>query len=425
MNPILYLAERCIRCGFCLEACPTYRLTGRETASPRGRIRLMTSVIGDGAPLTPDIVESIDLCLGCRACETACPSGVRYGAMVEQFRAHIENADARTRQQAGSKAGLVAAMARPALFAKSLALSGQARSIPGLGVMPRPVSNALSGGHGVSLMMPTMPDHAKVGVLPAYSPAIGTRRATVCVLQGCVMRVLYHPVNAATVRVLQRLGCDVICPPDLGCCGALDLHVGRHAQGLEHARDALGVLSSHRFDAFIVNSAGCGSTLREYGELLDVDPVWSSAASQLAEKVRDVSEFVAEIGLPEPLPQMLRRYEARITYHDACHLANGQGITVQPRKLLEAIPGVTLLPLHESDMCCGSAGTYNLTQPEMARRLLDRKVPNIAATGADIVAMGNPGCMAWIEAGLRAQGLPVRVMHVVEVLDAALQAVEP
>ncbi len=412
IRKILELSKRCIRCGFCMEACPTYKLTGNEAASPRGRIRLITSVVGEGTPLTADILHSIDLCLGCRACETACPSGVRYGAIVEAFRAHVEEHGLRQRLQAAAKRSLLGMMERPGLFAASLALSAAAARIKGLGPVPSPLARALTGGDSEPLM-PVTDSATHVGSLPAYSPAFGERRFTVCMLQGCVMRVLYDRVNRATVRMLQRAGCDVICPPELGCCGALDLHAGLHARGAELVRAFLSTLRQRGFDAVISNSAGCGSTLREYHELLAEDPVWSHDAAELSARVRDVSEFLWAVGLPAPQAP----FEATVTYHDACHLAHGQGITEAPRALLASVPGITLVPLQESDMCCGSAGTYNLTQPDMARRLLERKVDNIAATGASVVAMGNPGCMAWIETGLRDRGLPIRVMHVVEILD--------
>jgi len=292
--------------------------------------------------------------------------------------------------------------------------------------MPGPVARALSGRADDPALVPITPVHPRVGRLPDFSPAVGERRFTVCVLQGCVMRVMYHHVNLATLRVLQRLGCDVICPPDLACCGALDLHAGLHEAGRARARAFLDALRPYAFDAFVVNSAGCGSTLREYAEVLADDPVWAEAACSFSRRVRDVAEFVWAEALGADASRLeTARLDATVTYHDACHLAHGQGITEAPRRLLQAIPGVRILDLSESDMCCGSAGTYNLTQPGMARRLLDRKVANIAATGAEIVAMGNPGCMAWIDTGLRSAGISTRVMHTIEVLDEAFGSIRP
>jgi len=411
------LAGRCVRCGFCLDACPTYKLTGVESQSPRGRLRLMVSALNGESDLAADVVASIDACLGCRACETACPSGVLYGAVVEHFRAHIETTGARAKLQRDAKRGLIAGMEMPGLFAQALSAAGRIgrigrRDVPS---MPRPVALALAGDGAAHTLMPDMPDQARVGTLPAFSPALGERRYTVVVLQGCVMRVLYHPTNVATVRVLQRAGCDVVCPSDLGCCGALDLHAGYHESGAAQASDLITILKRTQFDAFVINSAGCGSTIREYGDLLEGDPALHADAAALAAKTRDVSEFLDGIGIPNATG----RFDAVVAYHDACHLAHGQGVTAAPRRLLASVPGLTLVPLHEADMCCGSAGTYNLTQPDMARRLLDRKVANIMATGADIVAMGNPGCMAWIARGLKERGSPIRVMHVVEILNEA------
>ncbi len=422
------LARKCVRCGFCMDACPTYRLTGVETLSPRGRIRLMTSAMTGEADISADIVGGIDLCLGCRACETACPSGVQYGRIVEHFRNRIEETGARRKLQRDAKQGIIGAMRSPRLFAASLMAS---RALPmGAGgsgehasrapEMPPLVAHTLSGSDAATLM-PDAPETVGVGSIPAFSPAIGKRRFRVRILQGCVMRVLYHQTNLATVRVLQHAGCDVLCPPDLGCCGALDFHAGNHASGVSSARAALRALRHADFDAFVINSAGCGSTIREYGVLLEDDPTCAAEAKALASKARDVSEFLADVGLPD----VRLSFPAVVTYHDACHLAHGQGITDPPRRLLESIEGLKLVPLRESDMCCGSAGTYNLTQPDMARRLLDRKVSNIIETGAQVVAMGNPGCMAWIARGLKAAGSSIRVMHTIEVLNEAIMRPEP
>ena len=421
------LAQKCVRCGFCMDACPTYRLTGIETLSPRGRIRLMTSVMTGEAEPASEIAAAIDTCLGCRACETACPSGVQYGRIVEHFRHRIEETGARSKLQHDAKKGIIATMRAPRAFAASLMASRVFGHVaPHLGVsgsgstpMPALVAQALSGNASVTLM-PDTPDTIQVGSLPEYSPAIGERRFRVCLLQGCVMRVLYHETNVATVRVLQHAGCDVYCPPELGCCGALDFHAGDPASGAASAQRVLKALRQYDFDAFVINSAGCGSTIREYGTLLEDDPTWAAEAAALSAKTLDVSEFIAKIGLPD----VLLRLAAVVTYHDACHLAHGQGIREAPRRLLESIQGLTLVPLKESDMCCGSAGTYNLTQPEMARKLLERKVANIVATNAQIVAMGNPGCMAWIARGLKEYGSGIRTMHTVEILNEAIQTAE-
>lgn len=413
-DEFMTLAKRCIRCGFCLEACPTYKVTGMESNSPRGRIRLMSQVMGHGMTPTPDLVRSIDLCLGCRACETACPSGVRYGHMLEIFRAHLESLGSRPTPQRAAKETLISVMRQPEAFATSLNASHLARRFKVADPVPRPLAAALTGRPEARPLLPSLPPRPSVASLPPFSPALGARQHTVCLLQGCVMRVLYDRVNRATIRMLQRAGCDVLCPPELGCCGALDVHAGLREQGRDAARRFLATLASLNFDYLVSNSAGCGSTLKEYGELLRDDPVWAATAKRLSECVCDVTEFLVQANLPPPNAHL----QAKVTYHDACHLAHAQGIRDAPRQLLARVPGITLVPLNESDMCCGSAGIYNMTQPEMARILLERKVDNIVATDADIVAMGNPGCMAWIEAGLRQRNAAIQVLHVVEILDS-------
>jgi len=377
----------------------------------------MTSVVGEGQPVTDDVLHSLDLCLGCRACETACPSGVRYGTMVEAFKAYLERSGVRKQTQHVSKEALIGLMRDPNAFAASLRLARVSPRLLGGEAMPPPLSAMLTGKAKALPIMPHLPSRPSVGSLPPLSVAVGGRRYTVCLLEGCVMRVLYDRVNRATVRMLQRAGCDVVCPPQLGCCGALDLHAGFHERGLEVARRFVATLGEHEYDYLISNSAGCGSTLREYGELLQDDPVWSARARDLAAKVRDVSEFLAEIGIPKPT----KPFPKVVTYHDACHLAHAQRVREAPRSLLNMVPGIQMVPLSESDMCCGSAGIYNMTQPEMARKLLDRKVGNILQTNAEIVAMGNPGCMAWIDTGLRERGAAVEVLHVMEILDACFE----
>jgi glycolate oxidase iron-sulfur subunit len=236
------------------------------------------------------------------------------------------------------------------------------------------------------------------------------------ILAGCVMRVLFGGTNAATVRVLQANGCDVIAPPIAECCGALHLHTGFHTEGLQRARTLIDAFAPYldRLDAIILNSAGCGSTMKEYGDLLADDPAYRDKAVAFAAKVRDVSEWLIQIGLTPPTG----RLDAVVSYHDACHLAHGQKVRLQPRQLLQQIPGLKLVEMDESDTCCGSAGVYNITQPELARRLLDRKIANLKETGASIIATGNPGCLAWIQQGVQEAGLKVRIVHPIELLDA-------
>lgn len=406
---------KCIRCGFCLDACPTFRLTGRETLSPRGRIYLVRSWHEGVIPLNEEVVEALDTCLGCRACETACPSGVEYGAILEMARAEIETQHKRPVLQGLARKQLVDLLANPRRLAFSLK-AGRLLPSARRGKLPGFAARLLAGTAHTPVRLPQ--SHGEASPLPERSPALGEKRYTVGMLTGCVMQVLFANINAATVRVLQKNGCEVIAPSRLGCCGALHLHVGLLNEARRYARTFLDALSPflEEMDAFVVNSAGCGSTLKEYAELLGDDPDYAEPARRFASKVRDISEWLMEIGLsaqPSPL-------SVTVTYHDACHLAHAQRIRSQPRALLQTIPELKLVELEEADTCCGSAGVYNITQPEMAKRLLDRKIENIRSTGASYVATGNPGCLAWIEQGVEDAQLSIKVCHPIELLDRAL-----
>jgi len=407
---------KCIRCGFCLDACPTFRLTGQETRGPRGRIYLVRSWREEQIPFDSDVVEALDTCLGCRACETACPSGVPYGEILEEARAHIEEHHLRPQTQSFARSQLLSTLTDPGKLALSLKAAGLLGRLTG-GKMPGFAAKLLSGSADASVALPQPQGEVKVHNLPETSPAKGERRCRVGILAGCVMRVLFGGTNAATVRVLQENGCEVIAPDSAGCCGALHLHTGFHAEAVVRMRDLIDAFAPHldSLDAIVVNSAGCGSTMREYGALLADDPAYAERAAAFAARVRDVSEWLVEIGIAAPQ----KRLDAVVSYHDACHLAHGQRIRSQPRQLLQAIPGLKLVEMNESDTCCGSAGIYNITEPEMARRLLDRKIANLKATGASIIATGNPGCLAWIQQGAKDAGLSVRICHPVELLAEA------
>lgn len=377
------LTAQCIRCGFCLESCPTFLETGSEAESPRGRIYLIRSMNEGSLAWNGEGREHIDQCLGCRACETACPSGVEYGQILESARSKMS---ARPSEKA-----LLAGVTNPSAFRLQVALG---RLLPGA-QMPAWFSRWISGEEPQA----DLPKPQRKAAWPelAEMPApVGE----VYLLEGCAMRVLYPRVHQALRRLLRRVG-HAVKEETGGCCGALHAHAGLDQDAAKRL-DALD--QAFPGDApIIVDSAGCGSHLKH---------------SRLGDRVKDASEFLLEHGLADHLADSTG-VTARATYHDACHLAHGQGITAEPRELLNAVPGLEMAPLHESDLCCGSAGTYNLTQPAMARRLLERKWANIAKTGASIVALGNPGCHAWIAQAAREKGADVQVLHTLEILEAS------
>jgi glycolate oxidase iron-sulfur subunit len=407
---------KCIRCGFCLEACPTFKLTGMETRGPRGRVYIVRSWREGVIPLDEDAVEALDSCLGCRACETACPSGVEFGSILETARVRIQDMKLRPKSETFARTQLLATLTNPGRLAASLKVGGVLGMLTG-GKMPGMASKLLSGTAEAAASLPVAEGSASVHDLPELSPAASPRRYSVGILAGCVMRVLFGKTNAATVRVLQANGCDVIAPKAAGCCGALHVHSGFHDEALARARAMIDAFEPHidSLDALVVNSAGCGSTMKEYGKLLADDPAYKERAERFAAKVKDVCEFLASIEIVPPEGTI----EATATYHDACHLAHGQQIRAEPRELLARIPGLKLVELDESDTCCGSAGIYNITEPGYARRLLQRKIENIRATGATIVVTGNPGCLAWIRQGSQESKLRLRICHPVELLDEA------
>ena len=410
--------NQCVHCGLCLASCPTFSELGTEMDSPRGRIFLIKSLAEGRIGLTDSTVAHLDLCLDCRACETVCPAGVPYGRLIEAARAEIE------RQRPGGAVrrafrwlnfglllgrprALRAAAGGLRLYQASglqalVRLSGLVRLLPGT----LPAWEAL---------LPSLPPAAERAPLPALTPAIGPRRARVALLTGCVQSIVFGAHNQATARVLARNGCDVLAPAGQGCCGALNAHGGDHARAIEMAKRTIETFEATGADAVIVNTSGCGAHMKGYGALLAGEPAWAARASRFAATVQDVAEFLAR----EPLRGPLAAVPMTVTYHDPCHVVHGQKIRRQPRDLLGQVPGLRVVDLPESDWCCGSAGIYNLTQPEMADRLLRRKVRNIEATRAEAVVSANPGCILQIEAGLRTRRLKVPVLHLVEVLDRA------
>lgn len=422
----------CVHCGLCLNSCPTYLETGSEADSPRGRIVLMRGLHeGTLSAKDADVALHIDRCLGCRACETACPSSVPYGSLVEVARERINKAGVRPASTSLSRWALLSTMSNPAVMAASMKASRIVSPAAGGMSLPAFAVRILSGDAKATAQVKTLPSTVSPEMPPAFTPAVGKKRFRVGVLAGCVMRVLFGDVNADTVRVLAANGCEVLVNRRQACCGALHLHNGYGDEGLSMARNLIDAFTPFDgLDAIVVNSAGCGSTMKEYGEILAGDPAYAERAAAFASKVRDVSEFLDEAGwvaplkylpTPNPLPDKEGANRVVVAYHDACHLSHGQQVREQPRRLLARIPGVKLVPLPESEICCGSAGIYNLTEPEMALRLQARKVDNVLSTGASIVATGNPGCLAWIEAGIAGRGLAAPlIVHPVTLLAAAL-----
>jgi len=414
---------KCIRCGFCLDACPTFRLSGQETRSPRGRIYLVKSWRQNIIDFDKDMVEALDSCLGCRACETACPSGVEYGSILEMARTYIEEAHLRPASQSFARGQLLNTLTSPSRLAASLKTAGLVGKFTG-GKMPGFAAKLLTGSSSSNIALPLPDGEVRINNLPERSPAHGTKRFTVGVLSGCVMRVMFGDVNGATVRALQANGCEVVAPPAAGCCGALHLHTGMHADGVAKARALIDAFEPYimYLDAIVINSAGCGSALKEYGSLFADDSAYCEKAAHFASRVKDVNEWLVQIGIvapPERHADGSYPEQVVVSYHDACHLAHGQKIRLQPRQLLQSIPGVKLVEMDESDTCCGSAGIYNLTEPVTARLLLDKKIANLKETGATVIATANPGCLAWIRQGAKEAGLSLRVCHPVELLDEA------
>jgi len=408
----------CVHCGLCLPSCPTYLETGSEADSPRGRIVLMRKMHeGALSPQDADVTRHLDLCLGCRACETACPSAVPYGRILETARERINDERTRPRSADLSRWALLDTLTHPP---KMTAAMRAAQAVTG-GVIPAPAVRLLSGDPHAAAQKTSLPDTISPPLPPTVTPAVGKKRARVAILAGCAMRVLFGDVNAETVKILAANGCEVLVNRRQGCCGALHGHNGYGDEARSLARSLIDAFSPFDgLDAIVVNSAGCGSMMKEYGHFLADDPAYAARAAAFAALVRDVCEWLDEIGWVAPL-RAVTQTPVTMTYHDACHLAHGQQVRDAPRALLSRLPNVTWAPLPESEVCCGSAGIYNFTEPEMARNLQGRKLENIRMTGASVVATGNPGCLSWIGMGLKERGLPnIRVAHPVTLLAEAL-----
>ena len=431
-SPSSALIDKCVHCGFCLPACPTYLLWGEEMDSPRGRIYLMKAGIEGRVDTTSSFVEHFDRCLGCLACVTACPSGVQYAPLIEKQRAQIEHRYTRDAGDALFRSLLMAIVPYPwrmrIVMLPLLLLGPLLRMMTRAGSAPastRPEATEGSLWSRVTAAMRLAPPVSWRGLvdqLAEHTPAVGSERLKVGLLAGCVQRLSFGKVNHATVRVLAAEGCSVNAPGSQGCCGALPLHAGRIEQARSLARHNIEVFEKAGVDRIAVNAAGCGSAMKEYGELFADDPAWAARAKAIAAKVRDVTELLADLGeqraVRRPLP-------ARVVYHDACHLAHGQGVRTQPRALLQGIPGIELLTPGESEICCGSAGIYNLVQPGPAAQLGARKVRHIAALSPDMIATANPGCTLQIAAAARGLGHDWPIFHPIELIDASIHGVDP
>ncbi len=415
----------CMHCALCLPTCPTYVMSGRERSSPRGRIQLMRGVADGKIELSDTFAQEMYYCLGCLACMTACPAGVQYGSMLEAARAQIESERFAHTESWWRKAGrwVRGGARRLPFFAfenlglfrlggKALWLyehTGLRALVHRLRLLPAPLAE-MEG------LLPAVPRRLSSETIAEVTPAVGPRRKRVGLLLGCAMDVLCSPENEATVRVLTRQGFEVVAPHAAGCCGALHIHAGEPERALAMARELIAVFEAAEVDAIVMNSAGCGAALKEYGHWLARDPEWAERAAAFSAKVFDLTEWICREGLE---PRGLAPLNRVVTYHDACHLHHAQGVVLQPRQVIGMVPGVHYIELPEANWCCGSAGIYNVTHFAESVELLDRKMTNIAATGASVVVTSNPGCLLQLRYGIRRHGLNIEAWHMAEYLDKA------
>ena len=414
------LLDDCVHCGFCLPTCPTYVLWGRETDSPRGRIHLM-KLRRDGRESNPaSFVEHIDTCLGCMACVTACPSGVKYDALLEAARPDVERVAHRNSGERAFRRVIFEVFPHPgrlrwlawplALYQKS-GLRTFVRRSGVLALFPQRLQ-------AMERLLPPISFAALRRGMPGRVPAVGTPRRRVGLLLGCVQRVFFGDVNHATARVLAAEGCDVIIPKAQGCCGALAQHAGEETDAIAAAKRLIDVFESIDVDTIVVDAAGCGSAMKRYGHLLRNDAEYPERARAFSAKCRDISEVLTDLEPRAPRG----RIEMSVAYHDACHLQHAQGVRAQPRQLLNAIPGLELREIAEPELCCGSAGIYNLLEPKAAGQLRDRKVQHIMRTEPDLLVSSNPGCLLQIATGFEKAGRQVPILHLVQLLDRSIQA---
>ncbi len=400
------LVNTCVHCGFCLPTCPTWGLWQEEMDSPRGRIYLMESLLDGTVALNQTVVQHFDRCLGCMACVTSCPSGVRYDRLIEQTRAVVEREHRRPRRERAIRRLVFALFPHPRRLRAALALAPVGRRLP----MPRTLRPL------AELAPPWRSSEAP----PETTQAQGERAARVGLLAGCVQRVLFGNVNAATARVLAAYGCEVAVPRRQGCCGALAVHAGRDEEGRERARRTIAAFDAAEVEHVVTNAAGCGSVMKEYGVLLAGDTEWAERAARFSARVRDVSEIIAEL----PPRAEHRPLELRVAFQDSCHLLHAQGVRLPPRALLAAVPGLEPAEPGEQEICCGSAGIYNLVQPDAARELGSRKAELVLAVEPDAYASANPGCLVQVTSALRRAGRPLPAFHPVELVDASLRGID-
>ncbi len=414
--PEMELIEDCVHCGFCLPTCPTYALWGEEMDSPRGRIVLMRAGLEEGSELSDVMATHFDRCLGCMACVTACPSGVQYDRLIEQTRPQVERNYPRTRSERLGRRASFALFTHPNRLRALIPMLALARRLR----LDRAVAEGPLGRRWPRLatlasLAPDVRLREAISRLDECTPAAGEQRGRVGLLQGCVQRAFFGATNAATARVLSAEGFEVVAPASVRCCGALMLHTGYEDEARSLARRAIEAFEN--CDFVITNAAGCGSAMKDYEHLFVNDPEWSERATALSDKARDVTELLGSIQ-----PRAKRHPIAlTVAYHDACHLAHAQDVRAQPRALLGEIPQLEIVEPAEWELCCGSAGIYNLLQPEAARQLAERKVDNLLATSAEAIASGNPGCSLQIAGRLRSRGRELPIWHPIQLLDASLR----
>jgi glycolate oxidase iron-sulfur subunit len=414
--PSREIIDQCVHCGFCLPVCPTYALWNEEMDSPRGRIYLMKLAANGQATINSQWVGHFDTCLGCMACMTACPSGVDYGKLIEATRAQIERKYDRGWLERVYRRLIFGLFTRPdrlrmmriplVLYQKS----GLRKLVRGSGVsqlLPKRLQ-------AMEALLPELPAGEEVAEV---TPAVGEKRRRVGMLLGCVQREFLPQVNAATARVLAAEGCEVVSPAAQPCCGALLVHAGEEEGALALARHLINVFERAEVDTIVTNAAGCGSNMKEYGHLLRDDPNYADRAKKFSAKCKDVSEVLAEL----PMGAQRNALRLKVAFHDSCHLQHAQGVRAQPRDLLAVIPELELLEIPEAAICCGSAGIYNLVQPDAAHALGDRKAELIASLDADVVVTGNPGCILQLQASLERAGKRMPVLHTIQLLDASIR----